>query len=404
MSEVLVKVEAVSKKYCRSLNKAMLYGVSDIAGDLLGKYPTSEKLRDEEFWAVKDASFEVKRGECFGLIGPNGAGKSTLMKMINGIFMPDQGSVSIVGKVVAMIEIGAGFHPMLTGRENVYVSAAIMGMSRLEVDSKLDSIIEFSGLEGFIDMPVRNYSSGMYVRLGFAVAIHVEPDVLIMDEVLAVGDMAFRAKCYQAIDDLRKHCAIIFVSHNMSEVGRVCDRGALIDHGQVAYVGTSASLVAEYNRRLTSSRPLVTQYLGGDKVEIKALKYFQGDLEISELEYAADLQLYIEMQVNKPISDAVINISFENATGESVFQCSNNISSLVNLESGSQCWSASMARFPLCPGSYTVSILIQSSDLLVPYVWVKGFQVITVRGTGAGASAVRAPVRWLFYRGDVGTG
>jgi lipopolysaccharide transport system ATP-binding protein len=231
MSEILVTATGVSKKFCKSLKRSMLYGVEDIIKNVMSVDAHEATLRRDEFWAVDGAFFELRRGECLGLIGPNGSGKSTLLKMLNGILMPDRGSIEIKGRVGALIELGAGFHPMLTGRENIYINGAILGFSKKEIEQKFDSIVAFSELADFIDTPVKHYSSGMYVRLGFAVAAHMEPDVLLIDEVLAVGDAGFRAKCYDAIYSLLKKTAVIFVSHSMAHINRMCTSVLLLDKG-----------------------------------------------------------------------------------------------------------------------------------------------------------------------------
>ena len=178
--EVAIKAENVSKKFCKSLKSSMLYGVEDIIRNSLCLSSNSHLLRKDEFWAVDDVSFEVKRGETLGIIGPNGAGKTTILKLLNGIFWPDKGKITIKGKVGALISVGAGFHPMLTGRENIYLNSAILGMSRDEVNKKFDDIVEFSEIGDFLDTPVKFYSSGMFVRLGFAVAIHCKLDILLV--------------------------------------------------------------------------------------------------------------------------------------------------------------------------------------------------------------------------------
>lgn len=201
MSEVLVKVENVSKKFCKDLKTSLKYGVQDLTAQIFGK-DRNQALRDKEFWAVNDISFEVKRGECLGLIGHNGAGKSTLLKMLNGLIQPDRGSIEMRGRVGALIELGAGFSPILTGRENIYNNAAILGFTKKEVDTKIEEIIAFSEICEFIDMPVQYYSSGMKVRLGFAIAAQMQPDILIIDEVLAVGDLGFVLKCFKKIDEI----------------------------------------------------------------------------------------------------------------------------------------------------------------------------------------------------------
>jgi len=248
--DVLIKVENVSKKFCKSLKQSMLYGIEDIARDALNLKTTSNELRKDEFWAVDDVSFEVRRGECLGIIGRNGAGKSTLLKMLNGIFMPDKGKITVKGKVGALIEVGAGFHPMLTGRENIYVNGAILGMSKKEIDNKFDEIVEFAELEEFIDMPVKHYSSGMYVRLGFSIAAQLKPAILIIDEVLAVGDRRFRLKCLNTLQHrLQEKIAIVFVSHDMPQVINICDKAILLEKGHETKIGLPQQICQDYDTK-----------------------------------------------------------------------------------------------------------------------------------------------------------
>ncbi|CDH43062.1 ABC transporter ATP-binding protein [Candidatus Contendibacter odensensis] len=225
MSDTLIKVEGVSKKFCRSLKRSLWYGLQDLGSELRGRrHGGNGELRPDEFWAVQEVSFELKRGECLGLIGPNGAGKTTLLRMLNGLIKPDQGRIEMVGRIGALIALGAGFNPILTGRENIYVNASILGFSRSDVDRLFDEIIAFSGVGDFIDTPVQNYSSGMTVRLGFAVAAYMQPDILLVDEVLAVGDEGFQVKCLNKIGDLRKNgTVIILVSHNMHTISTYSD-------------------------------------------------------------------------------------------------------------------------------------------------------------------------------------
>lgn len=234
--EVLVSVQNVSKKFSMDLKSSLKYGALDIIKSTLG-IKINKDLRPKEFWAVKDISFKLRRGECIGLIGHNGAGKSTLLKVLNGLYAPDKGQIVMKGKIGALIELGAGFNPILTGRENIYNNASILGFTRKEIEDKLDSIVEFSEIGEFIDMPIQNYSSGMKVRLGFAIAAHLEPDVLIIDEVLAVGDLGFVLKCFKKIDELLPNTALIFVSHSMPMVSRICNEIILMDHGAVTYQG-----------------------------------------------------------------------------------------------------------------------------------------------------------------------
>ena len=210
-NEVLIKVNGLSKKFCRSIKRSLWYGTKDMFGAFSSS--VSEKtLRQDEFWALKDISFEVRRGECLGLIGRNGAGKSTLLKLLNGLIRPDAGSIEMCGRVGALIELGAGFSPLLSGRDNVYINGSILGLSKDEIDEKYDEIVDFAELADFMDTPIQNYSSGMKVRLGFAIAAQVNPDILLIDEVLAVGDMGFTLKCFNQMDKLLKNTAIILVS------------------------------------------------------------------------------------------------------------------------------------------------------------------------------------------------
>jgi lipopolysaccharide transport system ATP-binding protein len=229
--DVLVRVEGLSKKFCRNLKRSLFYGGTDIVKGFLGMEKSSS-LRHDEFWAIDNVNFELRRGECLGLIGHNGAGKSTLLKMLNGLIRPDKGRIEMNGKVAALIELGAGFSPFLTGRENVYNNGAVLGFSKAEIDQKFDEIVEFAELKDFIDTPVQNYSSGMKVRLGFAVAAQMEPDILLVDEVLAVGDMGFVLKCFNRMDKLLQNTAMIFVSHAMPQVARMSTKILILDKGR----------------------------------------------------------------------------------------------------------------------------------------------------------------------------
>jgi len=244
--DLLIKVEGVSKKFCKDLRTSLRYGLRDLTGEVLGK-PASMELRPKEFWAVKDVNFELRRGECLGLIGKNGAGKTTLLKLLNGLIKPDHGRIEMRGRIGALIALGAGFNPILTGRENIYVNGSVLGLSKVEITSRLEEIIEFSELSEFIDMPVQSYSSGMTVRLGFAIATAMDPDVLILDEVLAVGDASFRHKCYHRINKIMKDCAVILVSHNMSQITAVSSAVGMMRAGRFEHFSNVVDGVSAYD-------------------------------------------------------------------------------------------------------------------------------------------------------------
>jgi lipopolysaccharide transport system ATP-binding protein len=246
---IVLKADGVGKKFARTLRQMMFYGARDMAASACGQLPDSTRLRSGEFWAVKDVDFELKRGESLGIIGPNGSGKTTLLRMLSGIFMPDAGRIEVRGKVGGLIHVGAGFHPMLTGRENIYVNGAILGMPKAMIDRKFDSIVNFADIGDFLDSPVRQYSSGMYVRLGFAVAVHSEPDILLIDEVLAVGDRDFSLKCYSRMQEIRDAGATtVLVSHNEYVIRERSQRALYMRGGSPVFIGPSEDAISLYIR------------------------------------------------------------------------------------------------------------------------------------------------------------
>jgi lipopolysaccharide transport system ATP-binding protein len=271
-----IRVDHVSKKFARSLKRAMWYGLQDIAraalipqrfrsvnfdsrvADALAPQPSNSRvpgieLRSQEFWALDDITFDVAPGECVGLIGANGAGKSTLFSVLSGIYGPTAGRVEILGKLQALIALGAGFHPMLTGRENVYINGAVLGLSQKQIGEKLERILAFAELGDFIDSPIRNYSSGMLVRLGFSVAAHMDPDILLIDEVLAVGDAAFQAKCQEYSRQLvNSGKTILVVSHNMIVIQAMCSRTLWLNHGELVEDGATPEVTKRYKEFMIS--------------------------------------------------------------------------------------------------------------------------------------------------------
>ena len=292
-SEPLVKVQNVSKKFCRNFKRSLRYGMQDLGNELLARsYKDDRKLRRDEFWAVKDVSFELKRGDCLGLIGRNGAGKTTLLRMLNGLIKPDKGRIEMTGRVGALIALGAGFNPILTGRENIYVNAAVLGLTKRETDEKFDKIVAFAELDEFIDSPVQSYSSGMQVRLGFAVATALDPDILILDEVLAVGDVGFRHKCYNTIMNLTKRCAVIVVSHSMPSVARVSSHILLLQSGARKYMGRNvAKGIEAYNALFSHEKPVV---IGSEYVQLHKCLVTDNKGTNSKISHHDELNIDIE--------------------------------------------------------------------------------------------------------------
>src|SRR5690348_615419 len=247
MSDIAIDFDHVWKKFKKGEIYDSLRDLVPALGAILFSARRNGELQKQEFWALQDVSFLVKRGEALGIIGANGAGKSTVLKLLCGILKPTKGTVNIHGRLSALIEVGAGFHPDLTGRENVFLNGAILGMTRAEIRRKFDEIVEFSGLADFIDTPVKRYSSGMFARLGFSVAAHVDPDVLIVDEVLSVGDYLFQRKCMERMSAvLQGGATVIFVSHNLRAVTDLCSRALLLSHGRVLADGPAPEVLQRY--------------------------------------------------------------------------------------------------------------------------------------------------------------
>ncbi len=312
MSDVLVKAEGVSKKFSKTIKRSMLYGMQDIAQTMLGMLPKTDKLRADEFWAVDDLSFVLRRGECLGLIGPNGSGKSTLLKILNGIISPDKGRVEIKGKVGALIEIGAGFHAMLTGRENIYVNGSILGFTKKEIDKKFDEIVEFAELVEFLDTPVKHYSSGMRVRLGFAIAAQMEPDILLIDEVLAVGDLGFKMKCLNAINEIMRNSAVIFVSHSMPFISRICTVVMVLNNGTVSYHDNNIGEgIDHYQSNFDNAEQQVS---GSGKATVSNIRLSSGghirlnSKEVPVLNYGDDLTIEMDLRLCSSVKQPDVRV------------------------------------------------------------------------------------------------
>jgi len=290
MTDAALRLDGVYKKF----RKGELYdSLRDLIPALAARMlrgPSREALAPREFWALQDITFSVPRGEAFGIIGSNGAGKSTILKVLSGIMRPTRGTLHVEGRLSALIEVSAGFHPDLTGRENIYLNGTILGMTRAEIKRRFDAIVAFSELEEFLDTPVKRYSSGMFARLGFAVAAHVEPDILIVDEVLSVGDYLFQQKCFQRMNEVMSGGAtVVFVSHNLRAVSLLCERSLLLERGRVVTMGPSHEVIKAYltrghGARATEDRDIrITEVsLGPERTRVE----FQAD-EVLEITVAA---------------------------------------------------------------------------------------------------------------------
>lgn len=280
MSDIAIKVENLSKSYRIWRGEAARYtALRDVMAEQAaqffkrmakGRNPFSQPNQHETFWALDDVSFEVKQGEVMGVIGRNGAGKSTLLKILSRITEPDKGRVTLNGRVASLLEVGTGFHPELTGRENIFLSGAILGMTREEIKKRFDEIVDFAGVEKFLDMPVKRYSSGMYVRLGFAVAAHLETEILLVDEVLAVGDVEFQRRCKQKLEEIINYNkAVIVVSHNLDIILSMCKSSMLLDHGKLEIHDISKNVIDRYTTIQSSKLRPTTNFSGPLSSKVK---------------------------------------------------------------------------------------------------------------------------------------
>lgn len=406
-NDAVITVDNVSKKFSKSLKRSMLYGVVDIGRNMLGQSSRSETLRKHEFWAVDNVSFELKRGETLGLIGPNGSGKTTILKMLNGIFWPDKGKIIIRGKVGALIAVGAGFHPDFTGRENIYINGAILGMSRSEIDKKFDAIIDFADIGDFLDSPVKHYSSGMFVRLGFAVAIYSDPDILLIDEILAVGDKDFQIKCYQKIHEIKKKgTTIIIVSHNEYTIREETKKCLYLNHGKKMFLGQSDEVISLYikdtleEKSRKSALGEVKKYPLSKKAEIVSLKFFDRDWnEVTYIESGHELNIALDCIVREKLYRPIFGVYFYDNNG--FMYCADSDYENVSFEElllGKLRIKINILHLFLPANNYLCSTLIadESSNNLIDCEF-KAHRFIVGRAVNARGS-IKLPTKWGIER------
>jgi lipopolysaccharide transport system ATP-binding protein len=320
----IIKVDNLGKQYRLGVDTAPYSTIREVVMDTL-KAPLRSLRRngsDPTIWALRDVSFEIQAGEIVGIIGRNGAGKSTLLKILSRITHPTIGRVQLFGRVASLLEVGTGFHPELTGRENIFLNGSILGMSKTEIESKFDEIIAFAEIEKFIDTPVKRYSSGMYVRLAFAVAAHLEPEILIVDEVLAVGDYAFQQKCLNKMQDVSTHGrTVLFVSHNIGAISRLCSRCMLLDQGRLIDSGPTANVVQAYMTSSLVQRPEYTQPRAPEKpINLLRIALVSSTDEISsDVRYDENFRFEFEYEVNQPVSGTSVGIMVFTVDGTCAF-------------------------------------------------------------------------------------
>ena len=383
MSDIIIKAENLGKKYIIGHQRensgyvTMREKLAENARYLWQKTRDLMQGRDliqgdtqEEFWALKDLDFEIRRGDAVGIIGRNGAGKSTLLKILSRITEPSAGRVTIRGRVASLLEVGTGFHPELTGRENIYLNGAILGMARSEIRHKFDEIVAFAEVEKFLDTPVKRYSSGMYVRLAFAVAAHLEPEILVVDEVLAVGDAEFQKKCLGKMGDVaHEGRTVLFVSHNMAAVRKLCTKGILLDHGNIVKTGSADAIVEAYssgNNPMQNFRPILIDSLG-----IKILKIALNENVGGVILPFKPLAINIEIVSEKLVSGIGLQVIISNDTIEGTLFTSNTKQTKdmdVRLVTGLNKITCLISSLNFCSGRYKLGFAIDEPSVSWHYL------------------------------------
>jgi lipopolysaccharide transport system ATP-binding protein len=378
-SDLVLSVQGVSKKFCRSLKRSLFYGLQDIGAELTGTRKNSDQLRAKEFWALKDVSLELRRGEAVGLVGANGSGKTTLLRIISGLIKPDAGSIKIRGRVAPLIALGAGFSPILTGRENIYANMSILGLSKKEIDQRFEQVVEFAEIGEAIDAPVQSYSSGMAARLGFACAIHTDPDILLIDEVLAVGDARFRSKCERRLSELlQQGTSFVLVSHFFQGILNTCSSGIYLSKGHLIASGNAREVMDLYEQDLFSIKREATAFpvflpekseqesTGADILSI----YFKDDEgKLVEAPVSGEpIYFCVKCRVRKKIAQISLFLA--------VYQPARDNNLVLHLSSaydnetfevapGEYELRAALPYLGLLPGSYTLSVYVKDGSLYV---------------------------------------
>ena len=409
MSDVAIRVENLSKLYhigvLQRRNDTLRDALSDVFHRARRSLSSgSSRSDDADLWALKDVSFEVQRGEVVGIIGRNGAGKSTLLKILSRITEPTSGQAEIHGRVGSLLEVGTGFHPELTGRENIYLNGAILGMRRTEIDRQFDEIVAFAEIEHFLDTPVKRYSSGMYVRLAFAVAAHLEPEILLVDEVLAVGDAAFQSKCLGKMEDVAKAGrTVLFVSHNMAAVLNLCERAILLGRGTIIQQGDVHLVAQDYINSLepvdNQALSQVTDREGDGTVRFVGLKISDAaGRDILKPVCGEDMTIDLTYEAPQELSrkSVVFSIGFYNLIGQPLFMCRSDLQGTEYTNLPAQgIVSCRIRRFPLPPGRFRINLHCEANGILAD--WVRDALMIDV-ADGDFFGSGRLPAR---ERGDL---
>ncbi len=414
-----IRVEGLTKLYRRT---AAGHHLRTLKSALIERSLVTGLRPEDAILALTDVSFSVARGEAVGLIGSNGSGKSTLLKTVAGILKPTRGKIHVDGRVAALIELGAGFHPEISGRENIYINGAVLGLSRREIDSRLDAIVEFSGLESFIDEPVKNYSSGMYVRLGFAVAIHTDPDILMVDEVLAVGDEAFSHRCLRRIEEfLAGGKTLLLVSHSLDLIAEICDRVVWLEGGELKESGLPRRVVDAYREWVAASEGQVHQQAkeqrehdtdatepeqdtpeealrwGSGEALIEQIRILVGGEERYYFQTGDDVTFEISARASRELDDFVFGVAIRTPRGGECWGTNTDLDGFVpaRLESGEATVNVRCPNLRLGPGEYVVDVAVHARDG-TPYDYRRQLVSFSVTAPTRGVGTYFPEHQWTF--------
>jgi len=378
-----IKVQGLSKQYVIGGAEQHYDSFRDMFTNVLkNPWQKYKKLRGhdqslERFFALKNINFEIKQGEIVGIIGHNGAGKSTLLKVLSRITSPTTGKIEVHGRVASLLEVGTGFHPELTGRENIFLNGSILGMKRSEIRQRFDEIVEFAGVQKFLDTPVKRYSSGMYVRLAFSVAAHLDSDVLLVDEVLSVGDQEFQKKCLGKLGDISSQGrTVIFISHNLSSVSSLCDRGILLSSGQVSMDGPIDAVLTAYNEEIHSGGETV-QLSDKKPALIKLLKFVNSENRENVIRSGESCQISVDVDCYDELKEVVLEVGFYDQKDQRLTLLSSySEMAHLTLKKGTNSFSFDIESLPLVSGSYYLNIaIVRNKDLLDVLVRAVRFSV-----------------------------
>lgn len=387
MSKALIQLSQISKRYRLGRGFVSLRGI-------LADKSRREAHPEQYHWAVKDVSFEVQPGEALGIIGPNGAGKTTILKILSRVTSPTCGEMRVNGRLSALIELGAGFHPDLTGRENIFLNGTILGMSKSEIKARFDQIVDFAGIGQFLDTPVKRYSSGMYARLGFAIAAHVDPQILLVDEVLAVGDYAFQMKCYARMQELRsKGTSLIFVSHNLEAVRQVCDRGLVMYRGEAIFQGSAMDAIVAYSNAIRQSAREAPVSVPSEEGLSQQIMTFDAEIQNVRLLNVAGqpvnairsrelVTLAIDVLFHKPVTQPIFSLNIRTPDGYLIYDTTTRWMGIdtPSFCANERCRVEFQIEPPLLEGEYQIDVDVADANLSHYYdrleralgFWVKG--------------------------------